>query len=600
MSAVSYNPAPMIAHFSQAPTLCTRIFSCCKRQNSLNLSNEQLNLLFREVAKVSFQNKSSDLIYRCAEHITLDQLLTALNMHEGDLNLMINRLEKCEKVLKRGESHAAALGTWQDQRSYAVRKLHALFETLLSAFSFVQIGREPGSSWEASHILQVYGQLLSAPFLLAAFLSTMTSFLTALTITTITTAVVAGSVFAYLKWFRLFPERVNGFHNLNVAIEQRSIPAVIGKDDEIDQALFYMDAGLNPLFVGEPGTGKTSLIVGVGQRFHNGNVPERLKGKQVIAGNAAHLLSDGHSLEGDRFQRFKSRLESEKKVAVGFDEVQVLMKSNTRVGDLFKSAMDKSSDSFGICFGATTLADYQKYIATDAAWMRRFPAVIPVSPSSKEHTIVLLRHLHGQEAPDIDVSDEILNEIFEETSRKLKEHAQPDASIVVFSQSVAEVRMRHWNTEAHRSLMKRRSEYLALCDLFVKVSGTEREADVGKELDDMSAKIAMLEEVYKKENESAAFLIRLKRDKEKVISETCYLARKILQLPISRQTDQLKKVFTILRFFFLPFIEEQLKMHPGTSPTVTSKVVQELVSRAVALRSSMAADAKREAEARAS
>ncbi|MEW6210027.1 MAG: ATP-dependent Clp protease ATP-binding subunit [Acidobacteriota bacterium] len=218
----------------------------------------------------------------------------------------------------------------------------------------------------------------------------------------------------------------------------------IGREREITAVLETLCRKLknNPLLIGKPGVGKTALVSAVAVRLCRGEVPNRLRGKRILEVSRLRLLADA-KFAGEIEERLKTLLEEVRRagdVILFFDEIHTLLGAggSSGVGDvanLLKSSLSRGEIT---CIGATTLAEYFKYIARDEALARRFSTITIEEPSMEETRRILAEARAAFESyHSVKIDDDVITMIVELTDRYLHSRCFPDKAFDLMDKAAA-------------------------------------------------------------------------------------------------------------------------------------------------------------------
>jgi ATP-dependent Clp protease ATP-binding subunit ClpB len=237
---------------------------------------------------------------------------------------------------------------------------------------------------------------------------------------------------------------------LNNEAKSGKLDPVIGRDDEIRRVLQILSRRTknNPILVGEPGVGKTAIAEGLAHRIISGDVPENLKSKQIYSLDMGSLIA-GAKYKGEFEERLKAVIKevtsADGEIVLFIDEIHTLVGAGGSgegamdAANILKPALARGELK---AIGATTLAEYQKYIEKDKALERRFQKVLVDEPSA-EDAISILRGIKEKYEVHhkVRIKDEAVIAAVELSQRYISDRFLPDKAIDLMDESAAKLRL---------------------------------------------------------------------------------------------------------------------------------------------------------------
>ena len=290
---------------------------------------------------------------------------------------------------------------------------------------------------------------------------------------------------------------------------------VIGRDDEIKRVIEILSrrSKNNPCLIGEPGVGKTAVVEGLAARIASGEVPFTVQNKRLLTLDLSGMVA-GSKYRGEFEERIKKviqEVQEDGNIILFLDEMHTIIGAGGAEGAIDASNILKPSLARGELqlIGATTIAEYHKYVEKDAALERRFQSVMVEEPTISQSIEILKGIVHKyEEHHKVEITQEAITAAVQLSERYINDRNLPDKAIDLMDEAAAAARLKAMHTpDKLKELQKQISDLDGQVEICLKDREFEKAGELRKEQEKLIKKYGRLKENNRKKQEETKIIV---------------------------------------------------------------------------------------------
>ena len=325
---------------------------------------------------------------------------------------------------------------------------------------------------------------------------------------------------------------------------------VIGRDDEIKRVIEILSRRSinNPCLIGEPGVGKTAVVEGLAARIASGEVPFTVQNKRLLTLDLSGMVA-GSKYRGEFEERIKKviqEVQEDGNIILFLDEMHTIIGAGGAEGAIDASNILKPSLARGELqlIGATTIAEYHKYVEKDAALERRFQSVMVEEPTISQSIEILKGIVHKyEEHHKVEITQEAITAAVQLSERYINDRNLPDKAIDLMDEAAAAARLKAMHTpDKLKELQKQISDLDGQVEICLKDREFEKAGELRKEQEKLIKKYGRLKENNRKKQEETKIIVGENEIAEVVASWTRIPVKKLTE----KESERLLKLEDVL------------------------------------------------------